>query len=286
MRLKSPRLNNPTIWWHSIPFASLFEPPSVPMKGLPMNRNPTHGWLSGMDHSDSLDESSSSDPRLVYWLPSHSSSSGSRRRLASDGGRSSSGGEGLKRDQVLPTEHCRRARQAASSSSGCPPAAGGAPSSSATPSHARQQRGGASCAAVDPPSDAAPLDPEVAELLRQIPRDQCGNLTSLGSVAHEGGGCSPCQFWFKGVCAYGLACRQCHFLHEGQRPRRLRPSKHGRLRIKKRLQQEGGDEATGLPGHGPNELAAKLSAAAEASGLRVTSALPLREQQSSNKMSL
>jgi len=120
----------------------------------------------------------------------------------------------------------------------------------------------------------------------QIPRDQYGSLTSLGSIGHEEGECNPCQFWFKGVCINNLACHHCHFMHEGQRPRRLRPSKHDRLRLKKRMLQEGGDETGGLPGHSANELAAKLNDAAHVFGLEVASAMQFRGQQNPNKVSL
>jgi len=164
------------------------------------------------------------------------------------------------------------------------------PTGSATPKpgicNHTWQRSSASCSAVDLQSDAATLDPEVMELLREVPRDRCGHLTSLGSMMHEEGECNPCQYWFKGVCINGIACGHCHFMHEGQRPRRLRPSKQGRLRLKKRMQQEGEDETGGQPGHSANALAAKLKDAAEASGLIVASAIPSREEQCANKISL
>lgn len=115
-------------------------------------------------------------------------------------------------------------------------------------------------------------DPEIAEILAQIPRDEAGRLTSMGSVGHEDGDCTPCPFWFKGVCLRSLACRHCHFMHEGQRPRRLRPSKQGRQRLKKRMEENNPEQCS------PMALAAKLQAAAEKAGLEVATPVPPGEQ--------
>jgi len=191
-----------------------------------------------------------------------------------------------------------------SPSSGCPEAVQGATSSASTalpanPAALTQANGKGLCSAsthtwqrrslrfepVAVPKDAPP-EPEVVHLLKEIPLDESGNLTSLGSLHHKEGECSPCQFWFKGVCINGLACNHCHFAHEGQRPRRLRPSKQGRLRMKKRSQQEGEDQRCGLEGCDISELATKLNHAAEVSGLKVARAIPVHEQKKASKMSL
>jgi len=109
-------------------------------------------------------------------------------------------------------------------------------------------------------------------MLANIPRDRCGNLTSLGSVGHDHGACNPCPFWFKDVCLNGLACHHCHFIHDGQRPRRLRPSKQGRARLKKRL--EPSSELVAM-----HQLPAQLAEAAAERGLRVATVAEQREQE-------
>jgi len=78
---------------------------------------------------------------------------------------------------------------------------------------------------------------ECAHLFGQIPRDEDGRLTSIGSISHEVGACHPCAFWFKGVCGNAALCRSCHYVHAGQRGRRLRRSKQARKRMKDRLQE-------------------------------------------------
>lgn len=67
-------------------------------------------------------------------------------------------------------------------------------------------------------------------LSAQVPRNEQGNLSSMGSTSHDIGVCSPCLFWFKNKCAKGLLCNYCHFSHEGQRNMRIRPSKKTRTR--------------------------------------------------------
>lgn len=71
--------------------------------------------------------------------------------------------------------------------------------------------------------------------LSLIPRNGHDVLSSLGSIGHEENNCSqPCAYWFKGICKYGVACAYCHFTHEGQKMKRLRPSKQTRMRIRRR----------------------------------------------------
>merc|ERR1712242_389986 len=71
------------------------------------------------------------------------------------------------------------------------------------------------------------------ELSKQIPRDEDGVLTSIGSVNHnddEKPKCSPCLFWFRESCVKGIKCAFCHFPHKGQKNKRIRPSKTTRQR--------------------------------------------------------
>jgi hypothetical protein len=65
-------------------------------------------------------------------------------------------------------------------------------------------------------------------LLQGIPRNELGQLASIGSVHHASGTCTPCVFWFKKSCLKGLTCSYCHFKHKGQKSKRIRPSKKTR----------------------------------------------------------
>lgn len=78
---------------------------------------------------------------------------------------------------------------------------------------------------------------EAAGTLTAIPRNDLGELTSLGSILHAESACSPCAYWFKGICKYGLLCTYCHFVHEGQKCKRLRPSKQARMRLRRKENQ-------------------------------------------------
>mmetsp|Transcript_78125 Transcript_78125/g.197241 ORF Transcript_78125/g.197241 Transcript_78125/m.197241 type:complete len:285 (+) Transcript_78125:133-987(+) len=112
-----------------------------------------------------------------------------------------------------------------------------------------------------PTTRAVPLD-----LLAKVPTNQNGEMTSVGSIGHSEGKCNPCAYWFKGVCAHGVTCRHCHFMHEGQRGKRLRPSKLTRQRLKnKGSGQEGSAPEDGdvtEPGQGSRGDAAMATAAA------------------------
>jgi len=68
-------------------------------------------------------------------------------------------------------------------------------------------------------------------------------LASRGSAGHAEGTCKPCAYWFKGCCAHGTACRHCHLPHDGQKPKRLRPSKQARQRMRNRMLNASTDEA-------------------------------------------
>lgn len=60
------------------------------------------------------------------------------------------------------------------------------------------------------------------ELIRILPLDSQGKPTSLGSVKHAEGTCSPCIFFVKDNCSKGVTCNFCHFSHDKTRalPRR------------------------------------------------------------------
>lgn len=93
-------------------------------------------------------------------------------------------------------------------------------------------------------------------LLAQIPRTVNGDLASVGSILHERGECSPCAYWFKGICKYSVSCTYCHVLHEGQKSKRLRPSKQTRLRMRRweaMQQQPSHEEAEGEASDGPHD---------------------------------
>ncbi|CAE7238693.1 unnamed protein product [Symbiodinium sp. CCMP2592] len=63
------------------------------------------------------------------------------------------------------------------------------------------------------------------DILMNLPLDDEGRLTSLGSQSHKSGTCKPCAYWFKRACKHGVACYNCHIAHEGQKPKRLRSTK-------------------------------------------------------------
>jgi len=70
-------------------------------------------------------------------------------------------------------------------------------------------------------------------VLMQIPRNEEGNLTSVGSICHTENDkptCSPCLFWFRTTCVKAIGCTFCHYPHNGQKHKRIRPSKDTRQR--------------------------------------------------------
>merc|ERR1712187_321077 len=74
---------------------------------------------------------------------------------------------------------------------------------------------------------------EDSGMLAQIPRNDEGQLTSVGSIDHEAGTCMPCAFWFKGICRKTIDCQYCHMVHVGQKGKRMRPSKQARVRYRR-----------------------------------------------------
>eukprot|EP00747_Dinoflagellata_sp_TGD_P165305 gnl/TRDRNA2_/TRDRNA2_186401_c0_seq1.p1 gnl/TRDRNA2_/TRDRNA2_186401_c0~~gnl/TRDRNA2_/TRDRNA2_186401_c0_seq1.p1 ORF type:complete len:488 (-),score=55.50 gnl/TRDRNA2_/TRDRNA2_186401_c0_seq1:64-1422(-) len=95
-------------------------------------------------------------------------------------------------------------------------------------------------------SDAPAIRPDLKDAPRG-PEDTNGEFPSVGSEKHVSGECLPCVYWFKGICANGKDCRHCHFLHEGQKNKRIRPSKQTRQRLaaKKKAEEEGDNGEAG-----------------------------------------
>ena len=67
-----------------------------------------------------------------------------------------------------------------------------------------------------------------SQMLQSAP----GELTSIGSLKHDIGECSPCIFWFKGACVKAARCEFCHLRHKGQKNKRIRPSKKTRMQLR------------------------------------------------------
>lgn len=95
-------------------------------------------------------------------------------------------------------------------------------------------------------------------VLQAIPTDENGALSSVGSAQHFSGECSPCAYWFKGICKYGILCRYCHFVHQGQKNKRLRPSKKTRMRLRRFEMQRTETESDGPDGPDDESIPAAL----------------------------
>jgi len=77
-------------------------------------------------------------------------------------------------------------------------------------------------------------------LLTEIPRNEEGKLSSLGSRSHATGTCSPCVFWSRNQCWKGLSCPHCHFQHPQRR--KSKPHRQARELIRQvRAAAQGGD---------------------------------------------
>ena len=57
-------------------------------------------------------------------------------------------------------------------------------------------------------------------------------MPSIGSIPHWTGDCLPCIFWFQLNCAKGVFCGYCHFVHPGQKKKRIRRSKNMRFALR------------------------------------------------------
>lgn len=68
-------------------------------------------------------------------------------------------------------------------------------------------------------------------VLQLIPINDEGKVSSIGSIGHAAGECSPCLFWLKKSCGKGIHCQYCHIRHKGQKKKRIRPSKQARMQM-------------------------------------------------------
>jgi len=70
-------------------------------------------------------------------------------------------------------------------------------------------------------------------LLKQVPKDEHGNLCSVGSIPHATGACKPCVFAHseRKSCQNGVECLFCHLPHAPKK--RMRFCKKKRMEIKR-----------------------------------------------------
>lgn len=80
------------------------------------------------------------------------------------------------------------------------------------------------------PSDKMKAE-KIEDCIAQIPLDESGELSSIGSISHGAGRCQPCLFWFQATCGKGVRCSYCHLRHPGQKKKRIRMSKKVRLEL-------------------------------------------------------
>jgi len=75
-------------------------------------------------------------------------------------------------------------------------------------------------------------------LLQRVPRDEEGELTSVGSILHARGTCKPCVFAHseRKACKSGASCTFCHFEHAPKR--RLRVCKKKREELKRFTEEQ------------------------------------------------
>lgn len=85
---------------------------------------------------------------------------------------------------------------------------------------------------------------DIEALLKQVPRNDDGTLTSIGSIGHDTGECkAPCVFAMrKRGCMNGTQCNFCHLPHKVKRQRqkhkaRPRPCKGKRDRYRKHWEE-------------------------------------------------
>merc|ERR1719160_734936 len=114
-----------------------------------------------------------------------------------------------------------------------------------------------------------PMDPVHAEetltplIYRCIPRDQAGQLLSIGSIPHFcGEACvGPCRFHRKGKCFDGPLCRFCHM--EGPHPGAVKKVPKKSRKAKKSPKKDGMPD--GVPGGSSTNALAALFAALDVS---------------------
>jgi hypothetical protein len=80
--------------------------------------------------------------------------------------------------------------------------------------------------------DAVPVQlkgESMETLLQRVPKNEKGEVMSVGSIAHEDGTCKPCVFAHseRKTCESGVQCLFCHFEHVQKKRQRL--SKKNRM---------------------------------------------------------
>lgn len=78
----------------------------------------------------------------------------------------------------------------------------------------------------------------IEAMLPKVPRDDEGNLTSIGSFPHAEGACRPCVFanHERKACKNGIRCVFCHLPHAPKK--RLRFCKKKRMEMKRQTEEE------------------------------------------------
>lgn len=77
-------------------------------------------------------------------------------------------------------------------------------------------------------------DSSLQPLMHQVPLDEMGRPTSVGSLLHSIGKCKVCVFAHSGSCSSGVSCSFCHLPHRrSQRKTGMRPCKGKRDRYRK-----------------------------------------------------
>mmetsp|Transcript_65658 Transcript_65658/g.129390 ORF Transcript_65658/g.129390 Transcript_65658/m.129390 type:complete len:205 (-) Transcript_65658:126-740(-) len=81
------------------------------------------------------------------------------------------------------------------------------------------------------------VDTEI--MLDMIPKDEDGQLTSVGALIHENGKCSPCLFKLKNRCNKFWRCAYCHLPHKLKKNKKLRPGRAARLQLREKARPDG-----------------------------------------------
>lgn len=195
---------------------------------------------------------SSNEDQLRFWLPSLSSKS-SQSSASSD---RRAARAAIPRPQDMPLPHGIQAAALASEALGMPTLSGTtlwaalAPESALCswradsgsdlaicsnlpgPGAAWSTPSASSSRAVLHRSDQEGNVPDSQSLMDQVPLNEKGKFSSIGSIRHKYGDCSPCLFWFRNCCAKGIHCDYCHIRHKGQKNKRIRPSKKTRMQMR------------------------------------------------------
>ena len=78
-----------------------------------------------------------------------------------------------------------------------------------------------------------------AGFLKPVLRNDKGEISSVGSLSkHADGSCTPCIFWFRGICAELVKCSYCQFCHPGRKVKRYKPNKRIRAVLRDLKEQQ------------------------------------------------